>query len=235
MYPCGGDEFICPPASAAPVAVHSGYFTTRAWEEGCKPGTWRNFSLSIDYSLPGPSVLKTEKLTPPCELCPEGTYKSTRGDELYQCLACPPESAATPDRTSCVCDRPLSGEPLQSDEVLVFNLTTSVCEIVSAETIVVEGIGWSLNTSVTRFEEFVCEVGNYCRDGVQYPCPAGRYIVRLQLFFIECRYGQLERETNPLCEGICPAGYYCPVGTSYPFVKPCGGFVAVESYFHDVP
>lgn len=39
------------------------------------------------------------------------------------------------------------------------------------------------------------------------------------------RYGQLERETNPLCEGVCPAGYYCPVGTSYPFVKPCGGSV----------
>ena len=185
MHPCGGDDVICPPASAAPVAVHAGYFTTRAWEEGCKPGAWRNMSLSIDHSLPGPSVLKTEKLTPPCELCPAGTYKSTRGNDLDLCLACPPESVASADRTTCLCERPLSGEPLQDNEILVFNLTTSVCDIVTTDTILIEGRGWSLNTSVTRFEEFACEPGNYCVDGVQYACPAGRY-VKFDIFDIYC-------------------------------------------------
>lgn len=40
MLPCGSDNAICPPESAAPVAVRTGYYTTNQWDEGCKPGQW---------------------------------------------------------------------------------------------------------------------------------------------------------------------------------------------------
>lgn len=41
-------------------------------------GTWRNLLFAIDPSLPGNSFLPTKEVSPPCELCPNGTYKYTR-------------------------------------------------------------------------------------------------------------------------------------------------------------
>ena len=106
MRVCGGDDVICPPASTSPVAVHAGFYTTNEWEEGCKPGTWRNFLLSIDPSVPGNSFLPTSQIPPPCELCPDGYYKVLRGDNADLCLQCPPaESVSLDDRTGCECYR----------------------------------------------------------------------------------------------------------------------------------
>mmetsp|Transcript_3555 Transcript_3555/g.5536 ORF Transcript_3555/g.5536 Transcript_3555/m.5536 type:complete len:1103 (+) Transcript_3555:128-3436(+) len=212
MYPCGGDDRICPTGSVSPIKVQEGFYTTNQWEEGCKPGTWRNFSISVDPFVPGNSFIPTEKLDPPCELCPDGTYKSTRGDDFGQCLPCPlADSVSADDRTVCVCTRAPSGLPLLDSEVLHFNLTTGECQVVVVDELpyIVRGIGWSLNTSVTRYEEFECKAGHYCLDGVQYPCPDGRY-------------GELTRETNPQCTGVCPEGYYCPRGTSYRRTNICG-------------
>lgn len=78
MYPCGADDLICPTGSVSPIQVQDGFFTTTEWSEGCKPGTWRNDSLAVDPFVPGNSFIPTEKLSPPCELCPQGSYKSTR-------------------------------------------------------------------------------------------------------------------------------------------------------------
>jgi hypothetical protein len=39
MFPCGADDVFCPQGSVAPIAVHSGFYTTFQWTEGCKPGT----------------------------------------------------------------------------------------------------------------------------------------------------------------------------------------------------
>lgn len=214
MHLCGADDLICPPGSAAPIQVHRGYYTTNQWEEGCKPGTWRNFSLAIDPSLPGSSFLPTETTVPPCELCPEGTYKVTRGDELSSCLPCPEyDSISSSDRTICQCQRVDGGRPYDlSSEFLYFNISSGSCQAIPYEEapFIVEGIGWSMNTSVNRFQEFQCEPGHYCVDGVQYPCLAGRY-------------GERTMETNPQCTGKCPAGYYCALGSSYPYEHPCGG------------
>lgn len=38
MYPCGSDDVFCPQGSVAPIAVHTGFYTTFQWSEGCKPG-----------------------------------------------------------------------------------------------------------------------------------------------------------------------------------------------------
>jgi hypothetical protein len=66
-------------------------------------------------------------------------------------------------------------------------------------------------------------------DGVKFPCPAGRSSPPpLSPPHSRCaipsrRYGEYRRETNPLCTGRCPAGYFCPPGTSYPLTNICGG------------
>lgn len=59
-----------------------------------------------------------------------------------------------------------------------------------------------------RFKEFPCLPGHYCVDGVMRKCPPGRY-------------GSNYKETNPQCEGECPSGYYCPLGTAVAYQYPC--------------
>mmetsp|Transcript_6735 Transcript_6735/g.11070 ORF Transcript_6735/g.11070 Transcript_6735/m.11070 type:complete len:1107 (+) Transcript_6735:128-3448(+) len=212
MRVCGADDVICPPASASPVAVHTGFYTTFEWEEGCKPGTWRNLALSSDPSVPGNSFLPTSKISPPCELCADGHYKVSRGDSPDLCLLCPPEeSTALDDRTGCECYRAPGGKFLEDGEFLYFNHTIGECVVLQHEVLpyIIQGIGWSLNTSVNRVTEYECETGHYCIEGVQFPCP-------------ETRYGDRTRETDPMCTGDCPEGYYCPRGTSYPLSNICG-------------
>jgi len=55
-----------------------------------------------------------------------------------------------------------------------------------------------------------CPAGSYCaEDGVRRPCPAGTF-------------GSSAGLESAFCEGICPAGSYCPVGTVYSVGLPCG-------------
>lgn len=54
-----------------------------------------------------------------------------------------------------------------------------------------------------------CEVGHYCVDGVKTPCPAGYF-------------GNAGSLNSSLCSGLCPSGFYCPVGTSSPVSFHCG-------------
>lgn len=230
MRVCGGDDVICPPSSASPVAVHTGFFTTFEWEEGCKPGTWRNTLLAFDPSVPGNSFLPTSEISSPCELCPEGHYKILRGDSADLCLPCPlAESNALDDRTGCECYRAPGGKFLESDEFLHFNHTIGVCEVKQASNLpyLVDGVGWSLNTSVNRVKEYECLAGHFCVEGVQYPCPETRCVQSLSpcLFVVLtscCRYGDTTRQTHSLCTGDCPQGYYCPRGTSFPRTNICG-------------
>jgi hypothetical protein len=43
-----------------------------------------------------------------------------------------------------------------------------------------------------------------------------------------CRYGDIVRQTDPQCTGVCPKGYFCPIGTSYKYSYICGGWVTVQ-------
>ena len=55
-----------------------------------------------------------------------------------------------------------------------------------------------------------CEPGSYClSDGIRRMCPGGRY-------------GSSSGLSSALCTGPCPAGYYCPQGSSAPTMHSCG-------------
>jgi hypothetical protein len=217
MRACGGDDLICPPASIAPIAVASGYYTTDFWSEGCKPGTWRNWTgLSKDATRKFPFPIPTKNLVPDCELCPDGTYKAHLGDSVDLCLPCPlDDSWSSDDRLTCTCYRQQGGWPVDPDtEVLYFNLTSGICHAAQPRLVMkTPALPSDLNTSITRYQEFPCRPGSYCAGGVMRDCGAGRY-------------GPLTREVRPMCEATCPDGYYCPAGTAGRFSNPCGRCVS---------
>lgn len=47
----------------------------------------------------------------------------------------------------------------------------------------------------------ICPIGTYCLDGIRRPCPAGTY-------------GSAPGLSSSACSGLCPAGRYCPIGTT---------------------
>ncbi|CAN0428840.1 unnamed protein product, partial [Hapterophycus canaliculatus] len=64
---------------------------------------------------------------PPCQLCPEGTFKAATGDSLTLCLPCEEHTAESiKARTSCICRRISGGDV--SASILHFNTTTAACQ-----------------------------------------------------------------------------------------------------------
>jgi hypothetical protein len=73
------------------------------------------------------------------------------------------------------------------------------------------------NTRTTRFSQSACPPGSYCKDGVVYDCPAGRY-------------GIGSRLQSDACSGPCSAGHYCPRGSTSrnEYACPIGRYGAIE-------
>ena len=60
-----------------------------------------------------------------------------------------------------------------------------------------------------RSYQLICPRGSYCTAGLQILCPAGTF-------------GSTEGLSTPLCSGVCPEGFYCPVGTANYQMNGCG-------------
>lgn len=234
MRKCGGDGFICPSGSVAPLRVPQGFYTADYAVQECKPGYFRNWSLSIDATLPtdafytnsknesfriehqkelqvsiAGSVVVTSKSIPSCQLCPNGTFKNVVGDSYSLCRSCgsPSVAQSTEDMQSCECVRVLS----KPGQISFFNVTTATCMTIDmSQYRYIDDAAWVTNTSLTRYNANECEPGYYCIDSLRYNCPAGRY-------------GGMVRETRPHCQGICNPGYICVSGSVSPYAVPCGG------------
>lgn len=238
MKACGSDNVICKPGSIAPIDVSVGFYTYDYTSftltnpglsdysffsaiAKCKPGTYRNWSLSTDsngidnnsrtWTLANSlgyhgSDTVTAKMIPPCQLCPNGTYKATVGDSVSLCLKCNEKTTIfTADRVTCECTL-----VAKSGLIPHFDLSSGKCLAYTPEDFALLDEGaYGTNTSITRYNEFECEPGYYCVDGVRYTCPKGRY-------------GTETRETKPLCAGPCAQGYYCPEASTSPYSQPCG-------------
>jgi len=63
----------------------------------------------------------------------------------------------------------------------------------------------------TRSGQAACTPGHYCQHGVRYLCPAGTY-------------GSTSTLEESGCSGVCPVGYFCPIGTVNPVPCPAGSF-----------
>ena len=248
MRACGGDNLYCPAGTLAPLQVDTGCFTADYLYNSCPPGTWRNVSgLGPDLTVKDYSAIPSFSW-PPCQTCPPGTYKPTSGDALGLCKPCPAYSVSAPDGVLCQCitiidysladddgrqssisaiynssniltfphleaalGLPLSaqGQATSATDTMVFNATTGHCIKLPRYIAVFLNDGYLMhNVSLTRSQEIPCQPGRYCQGGQRFLCPPGTYSASY-------------RQTNPLCEGACNAGYYCPYGATSSFGLPC--------------
>jgi hypothetical protein len=210
MKICGGDNMYCPKGISTPLFVRVGFYTGDYRYELCPAGKYKTFkSQWNDPSQYNYSYIITEVDEPHCELCPSGKYKSTVGDNVNFCKDCPLYSSSIDTRMICQCD-----EKVSLGYHKYFNISTGICTTLldtSFDSITMEM--WSMNntnSSLTRYQEYECEPGHYCNNGLRYRCPSGYY-------------GSLRREINSTCEGLCHEGYYCLNGSTSAFANPCGG------------
>lgn len=70
--------------------------------------------------------------------------------------------------------------------------------------------GAALGDAVRRTAQAACEPGSFCRGGLRYECPPGRY-------------GTAWASDRPLCDGECAAGYFCSWGSFNASQAACGG------------
>lgn len=169
--------------------------------EVCPPGMYRDWSVTngIDFT----SAVGYGLPLAPCVQCATGTYKASGGDDVSLCIACPTyTSASSTDRTTCVCHRVAGGN--MDWVALRFDTTLGVCVGEQSANYAIPPAADSLiGTTYARYEQFLCEPGYYCQNGVRESCPPGTY-------------GSLPQETSNVCEAPCPQGYYCPTSTSVP-------------------
>ncbi|CAM9410937.1 unnamed protein product [Ectocarpus sp. 12 AP-2014] len=210
---CGAPSRMCPAGSGWPIMVDSGYYTTDYAtvpdEEACPPGMFRNgsYPFDTDRTKGEESAITTAIPLPPCQLCPEGTFKAVTGDSLALCLPCDELTAESIEaRTSCVCRRMAGGHV--SAIMLYFNTTTSACQNVTASFRPSAEVGL-VESTFTRYSQAECEPGHFCVGGVRFPCPGGRF-------------GASAREVRPQCQGECAGGWYCPEGSVSANQVPCG-------------
>lgn len=212
MKACGNSNVICPKTTIVPLLVRPGYYTSDPKLELCSPGKYRNWTeLSKDNTIYKSSIMPTSHLIPDCQLCPDGTYKPNSGDNFIDCKPCLLiDSKSTLNRITCECLI-----VLEMNYVSIYNISTDTCDIITkSEQLLLDEKYYEKNSSFTRYEEYECEPGYYCVNGLRYICPAGYY-------------GSKSREhSNTIyhnCEGKCAVGYYCPEGSTSPYALPCGG------------
>ena len=217
---CGNDNVICPAPSGAPITVNMGFYTAYYRDtfsaDVCPIGYYRNWSLALDSTLlPDSSVAQDTIIYPlvselllSCQLCPNGTYKYEMGDDPNLCLPCNVTySSSISTRATCDCFKIQASD---SNLINHFNILDGSCSTYDVDELqYIDASEWNSNTSVTRYKEYSCEAGYFCKKGIKFICPSGYY-------------GSLTRETRNLCEGLCSAGYFCPPGSTSPFQYACG-------------
>ena len=183
----------------------------------CPPGKFRDWSqhINVTYGFDYYSSALTYKHIPRCRLFPEGTYKAVNGDDPSLCLPCnvgasSGGSVSTPNRTICECTTIVSQQLESGAGIYYFNIATGTCSFVAQSDVRFLNDGlYGENISLTRYRQFECEPGYFCKNGLRFPCPAGSY-------------GSATRETRETCEGKCLAGYYCLEASTTPTANLCG-------------
>lgn len=59
-----------------------------------------------------------------------------------------------------------------------------------------------------RYNQIICEVGTYCRNGVRFPCPAGKY--------------SNTTGSSSCLSNECEEGFFCPAESTSPRQNSCG-------------
>ena len=204
---CGNSSVYCPKQSSNPLRVQSGYYTTTVDEE-CPPGHYRTISNNTSTILDHNISITISSCTP----CEDGTYKYQSGNDKHMCRACPGAAQHTKDKIMCQCYDSNQNQVHNHSVVRKhFNVETGKCEYVQTELNIQSYIiSYIQSTPLTKTQEFPCEIGYFCINGIRYPCPPGTY-------------GDKKLETRPTCSGLCSAGYWCGSASTKPTQHKCGG------------
>lgn len=200
-FDCGNASVYCPQGSSSPQKCLDGYYTTNI--EGLD---------NVDSI----SIRSTQLI------CPKG-YRCFNGIK-YACLGGTygNKIGLGHDATNCsgicpagwYCPSAITHHPFQFPCGGGFgnNVTNDKDSIVSSRfcpagsaypTLTAEGyyaIDSYIATGGGYGGERICPRGSYCKKGLRYDCPAGRYGAHIGV-------------TNSSCTGSCSAGFYCPPGS----------------------
>ena len=141
--------------------------------------------------------------------CPSGTYGETYGLNTSGCSGvCPagfycPENTTNPESFPCRSEKEYCPQGSSEPHIAKPGFYT-----VDSTRFIENGRGLE-SSYFYRSDVKECEYGYYCHDGIKLACGPGRYGNELRL-----------KDKN--CTDECPAGFYCPVGSVYPFTHPCG-------------
>jgi len=199
---CGGSNLYCPPGTSLPFTVNVGYYSVGILS---KPGLMQDDN---DKNIRSAQVQ--------CEKgywcsngvryrCPKGYYGGDIGMTTSYCSgSCFP---------GYICDE-ASNSPIQRTCGLNGNDASVYCPVGSYIPTKVPDGYYSVGDSLTtRSSVVICEPGYYCVDGIKRSCPAGRF-------------SSVSGSKSSDCEGICKAGYYCPLNStlSTQFPLPAGRY-----------
>lgn len=131
-------------------------------------------------------------------VCPGGRYGSEPGLGSRECSGLCRGGYYCPDNST-------SPEEHECGNVSVYCPAGSGSPLIVAPGEYSVG-GWS---NETRNSTASCDEGAFCVNGVRELCPAGRYGCSILV-------------SDPLCNGPCVEGFYCPLGSSSGTANSCG-------------
>ena len=101
-------------------------------------------------------------------------------------------------------------EGSSSDEALMCGDPDKYCPLGSLQPHRVSLGYYSIGgTESTRTDQLIAPRGHFAVSGLLFPCRAGYF-------------GSSEGLSTPSCSGPCVAGFYCPTGSTSPFMHHCG-------------
>lgn len=212
QHECGSAAVYCPRGATQPTPVTAGFYSDFSGDDAGAQRLWNagNSTCSIELLCePGYYCVGGVKFP-----CPPGTFgwrygarEPTCGGKCAAGYYCPSYLEPQPDAPSHTA-WPLA--PHTTATPYKCGGVSFLCPRGSFYPVLVGGgnytVGGTDNVyNMTRTGQKVCLPGTYCSDGVVNLCPKGRY-------------GVSEGSSVPTCTGWCPAGHYCPAGTSEPFL-----------------
>ncbi len=209
-FPCGAARVFCPAGSGAPQPVTPGYFTQPAGHPSTPAQAAAESGALRGSQAPCPPgyYCTTSGLPSPC---PAGRYGSVQGEENPQCtdvcapgFFCPPGSTSAHPRpcgSSAVFCPPGSTSPRPVPLGYYSTGTSPAFPALAA-------------ANATRSSVVACGAGWWCRGGVAFECPPGRY-------------GASPMQSSPECSGVCAHGHFCPPGSTHATPYRCGDVYAV--------
>lgn len=93
---------------------------------------------------------------------------------------------------------------------------------------------YNVRYCMNRFEEYECEPGYYCVDGLRYACSPGYFGMYARETSLPIAEIMDESWIMGRCSGPCQPGYYCPFASASATNFPCGRYDLPLSCFYQV-